>query len=159
MYPPKNVCWVVTSSQKSSHRWLWPLAGEQGSASGRNIASWWQHSQEPVTFPLLSLGWISKQLKKTDSKASLETARELQKSRRFLIKIQFHKNSRASGGKGSSCPIYPLSSFRKTGESLLLEQQWDQWPARWSFPFLTFALGSRTLSATLTAHPPPSPRK
>lgn len=40
---------------------------------------------------LLSLGWISKQLQKTDSKASLETARELQKSGRFLTTIQFHK--------------------------------------------------------------------
>lgn len=32
------------------------------SALGGSITSWWQHSQERVTFPLLSLGWISKQL-------------------------------------------------------------------------------------------------
>lgn len=78
-------------SKKQPPPWLWQLAGERGSALGRNIASWWQHSQERVTFPLLSLGCISKQLKKTDSEASLQTARELQKSGRFLIKIQFHK--------------------------------------------------------------------
>lgn len=137
--------------------WLWQLAGEPGSALGRNIASWWQHSQERVTFPLLSLGWISKQLKKTDSKASLETARERQKSGRFLIKIQFHKNSRASGGKGSSCPIYLLSSFRKTGESLLLEQTVGSMTRGLVFPLPNICSGFKdTTSHPHCSSPPPT---
>lgn len=70
------------------------------------------------------------------------------------------QNTRASGEKQGWLLSYLLpEQFRKTGWSLLPEQTERSMSTGWSFPFLTFALCSRTLPAILTAHPPPSAEK
>lgn len=76
-----------------------------GPALGGSLASWWQHSQERVMFPLLSVGWVSKQLLKTDWKASWKWhVNDCRKAGGFWLQPQTPEHLATSGQPLSYLP-------------------------------------------------------
>lgn len=130
-----------------------------GPALGGSLASWWQHSQERVMFPLLSVGWVSKQLsrKQTERWAGNGTwATTWATAGRWEASDYSPKHQRVWRQAGSRCAIYLLSSFAKPGRKLAPRavRQWHQWTPADISPSLTLGLCSRALPAGLTAPTP-----
>lgn len=94
-----------------------------GPALGGSLASWWQHSQERVMFPLLSVGWVSKQLsrKQTERRAGNCTWAT---AGRWEASDYSPKHQRVWRPRAAAVLFTSWAVLQNQGESWLLEQ-WD----------------------------------